>query len=187
MRMKRLLISGLIAAGAMGASSATWAQLGINLQLNVPTIQVAPPPPQAEFVPAPRPGFVWSRGYWSWQGGQHVWVPGHWIEEHPGQHWIPEHWAQRGPNYVFVPGHWVTVQPNVIVAIAPPPQVQEQVPPAPPGYVWAYGYWYWNGSEMEWAGGHWEVAQPGAHFVNSHWDPTPDGRFKFVKGYWAPN
>ena len=30
-------------------------------------IQVAPPPPQVDVVPAPRPGFVWAPGYWAWE------------------------------------------------------------------------------------------------------------------------
>jgi len=186
MRMKRILIGSLIAVGAMTASTASWAQLGINLQLAVPTIQIAPPAPQVEVIPPPRPGFVWSRGYWAWQGGAHVWVHGRWIEEHPGQHWIPEHWAQRGPNYVFVPGHWVTVQPEVVIAAPPPPPVEEQVPVAPPGYVWAPGYWYWNGSEHEWAGGHWEAIHAGAHWERAQW-VNFNGQWRFVSGHWAPN
>jgi hypothetical protein len=52
------------------------------------------PPPRAEYVeviapqapperiieeePAPRPGYIWSRGYWRWNGNRYVPVHGHW-------------------------------------------------------------------------------------------------------------
>jgi hypothetical protein len=39
----------------------------VNLNFD---IQVAPPPPQDEVVPAPRPDFVWAPGYWAWENGR---------------------------------------------------------------------------------------------------------------------
>ncbi len=44
-------------------------------------LDVAPPPPRHEYVPAPRHGFVWDPGYWEWRHGRYVWVEGHWIRE----------------------------------------------------------------------------------------------------------
>lgn len=69
-------------------------------------INIAPPAPQVEVVPAPRPGFVWAPGFWEWRGNAHVWVPGRWIGERRGFHWVPDMWVQRGPRWHHVPGHW---------------------------------------------------------------------------------
>ena len=182
MLTRRKLVGGALALAALTCAPAGWAQLGINLSLNF-----APPPPQVEPIPQPRPGYVWGRGYWAWQGGSHVWVPGRWIAEHPGQHWVPEHWAQRGPNYVFVPGRWVPEQQEIVIGLQPPGDVVEQVPQGPPGYFWARGYWNWNGSELEWIGGHWAQDRPGYHWAHARWIPEPGGRWRFKPGHWKPN
>ena len=39
-------------------------------------VQIAPPPPRVEVVPAPRVGYVWAPGYWRWNGHRHVWING---------------------------------------------------------------------------------------------------------------
>jgi len=69
-------------------------------------IDVAPPAPREEVVPAPRAGFVWAPGYWGWRGREHAWVGGHWIRERPGYHWTPDHWVQSGPHWHYEPGRW---------------------------------------------------------------------------------
>ena len=94
----------LLAAGlALGtllvpdlASARTYVEIG-----------VAPPPPRAEVVPAPRVGYVWAPGYWSWHRHNHVWVSGHWIHHRRGYHWTPEHWEEHHGHWRFEPGHWV--------------------------------------------------------------------------------
>jgi hypothetical protein len=70
-------------------------------------IQVAPPAPRVEVVPRARVGYVWSPGYWRWNGRRHVWVGGVWVHERRGWHWEPQHWVQ-GPSgrWHFVAGRW---------------------------------------------------------------------------------
>jgi hypothetical protein len=70
-------------------------------------IQVAPPAPRVEVVPPARVGYVWSPGYWRWNGHRHVWTRGVWVRERRGWHWEPQHWVQ-GPNgrWHFVAGRW---------------------------------------------------------------------------------
>ncbi len=46
-----------------------------------------PPMTVVEVIPAPRPGFVWARGYWHWEGGRYVAVRGHWEAVRPGYHY----------------------------------------------------------------------------------------------------
>jgi hypothetical protein len=72
-------------------------------------VAVAPPAPQVASDPEPRPGFVWVRGYWSWNGNQYVWVRGRWVAERPGYHWVHAHWVQADGTWQFVAGHW---EPN---------------------------------------------------------------------------
>jgi len=78
----------------------------VSLAGVVVDIDVAPPAPQVEVVPAPRAGFVWAPGYWEWRGHNHVWERGHWIRERPGYHWVPDRWDQRGPHWHHSIGHW---------------------------------------------------------------------------------
>ena len=90
-----------IAGGLLGLSalSAPASAADIN-------VQIGPPPPRAEVMPGPRHGYVWSPGYWAWNGHRHYWVSGHWVRERRGYGWVPEHWEERGGRHYFVPGHW---------------------------------------------------------------------------------
>lgn len=69
-------------------------------------IEVAPPAPRVEVVPAPRPGVVWAPGFWYWEDGHHVWHTGHWIEERRGYYWVPDRWVHYGDRYRHEEGHW---------------------------------------------------------------------------------
>ena len=56
---------------------------------------------------SPGPGYVWTRGYWSWNGHDFVWVSGHWVRPpRLTAVWVEGHWAQRGGGWVWIPGHW---------------------------------------------------------------------------------
>jgi len=89
----------LIAAAAVSAPSLGSAAVLVD-------VDVAPPAPRVEVVPAARPGYVWAPGFWAWRGGAHVWVRGHWVRERPGFHWVPDGWVAAGPRWHYVPGHW---------------------------------------------------------------------------------
>jgi hypothetical protein len=91
----------LASALVLGAVASTPASARFDLRINV-----APPAPQAEVVPAPRHGYVWAPGYWSWEHGHHIWVRGHWIRERRGYAWVADRWDPDGDRYVYVPGHW---------------------------------------------------------------------------------
>ena len=97
---KKLLVSALLAVGLAVPAASQAAHVGIGINIGPPAAVVeAPPPP-------PQPGYIWTPGYWSWNGVQYVWVPGHYVLGRPGWRWVPEHYVQRGPYYTFVPGHW---------------------------------------------------------------------------------
>src|SRR3984957_45864 len=96
---KALLLSFCVAASTIIAPSIVFAGVSVD-------IDVAPPAPQVEVVPAPRAGFVWAPGFWEWRGHTHVWVPGRWVGERRGYHWVPDRWEQRGPHWHHERGHW---------------------------------------------------------------------------------
>jgi hypothetical protein len=71
-------------------------------------VRVAPPVPVVEtVVPAPGPGYVWTPGYYIWDGRAYVWAPGAWVvAPWPGARWEPPHWVHRRGGWIFVEGHW---------------------------------------------------------------------------------
>lgn len=69
-------------------------------------VDVAPPPPRDEPVPAERHGYVWVSGHWRWDHGHHVWVNGHWVKARHGHHWVPDRWEEHDKRWRFEVGHW---------------------------------------------------------------------------------
>jgi hypothetical protein len=67
-----------------------------------------PPLPYYEQPRCPGPGYIWTPGYWSYNGdGGYYWVPGTWAQP-PQQdvYWTPGFWAWSGNAYVFRTGYW---------------------------------------------------------------------------------
>ena len=72
-----------------------------------------------------------------------------------------------------------------VVAPQPPPTVLvEEEPPRRAGYVWARGYWHWNGRQYVAVHGHWEPERPGYHYVHPHYVQRNDGWHLNV-GVWV--
>jgi hypothetical protein len=57
---------------------------------------------------------------------------------------------------------------DVDINIAPPPPRVEVIPPPRGGYVWAPGYWRWEGHRHVWVPGHWARVRVGYHWVPEH-------------------
>jgi hypothetical protein len=95
--MRNLSLSLLLAAGAFAAPA--YAQINFN-------INIAPPAPQHEVVPAISPGHIWAPGYWGWTGERHVWIRGRTIVQREGYRWEPDRWEQRDHAYTRRAGHW---------------------------------------------------------------------------------
>ena len=70
------------------------------------------------------------------------------------------------------------------VGVAPPPPQAEVVPVVQPGYVWAPGYWSYQGPQPVWVPGRMIPAQPGYHWVPEHWVQRGP-RYHFVPGRWV--
>lgn len=79
---------------------------------------------------------------------------------------------------------WAPVQAQVSVNIniAPPAPRYEAVPRVPQGYVWAPGFWVWQGQDYRWVGGRQIAVRPGYRWVADHWEAGN----RYRAGYWEP-
>jgi hypothetical protein len=68
----------------------------------------APPTVRVETqTVSPGANYVWTRGYWRWNGATYVWVPGSWIARpRPAAVYVERHWMRRGGRYVWLAGSW---------------------------------------------------------------------------------
>src|SRR5437773_11291620 len=73
---------------------------------------------------------------------------------------------------------------EVYVTIGPPPPIVEVVPAPRTGYVWAPGYWGWNGHKHVWAKGHWKRGYHGREWVPDQWVQRGD-RWYLERGHWG--
>ena len=72
---------------------------------------------------------------------------------------------------------------NIIVPVAPPALIVEAVPPPRGGYIWAPGYWSWNGNRHVWSEGRWEQARQGHQYQRPEWRRDGD-KWHFQEGGW---
>ncbi len=72
------------------------------------SVGIAPPAlPVYVQPPCPRPGFLWTPGYWAYGPAGYYWVPGVWAAPPAvGMLWTPPYWGWGGGVYVFHPGYW---------------------------------------------------------------------------------
>ncbi len=71
----------------------------------------------------------------------------------------------------------------VDVDVRPPIARVEVVPAARRGYVWAPGYYRWDGRQHVWVGGRYIAERRGYHWRPAHWDER-NGRYHFEDGHW---
>jgi hypothetical protein len=72
---------------------------------------------------------------------------------------------------------------GAVIDVAPPPPRVVEVPPPRAGFVWAPGYWNWNGRSHVWVEGRWVGERPGYRWAPDRWEQY-NGRWRFVKGHW---
>src|ERR1035441_4570166 len=95
----RVICSLLLAAGMVFLSTPSFAQG------SAPT--VAPPElPAYEQPICPGDGYIWTPGYWAWDGA-YYWVPGTWVlAPQIGYLWTPGYWGWGGAGFMFNEGYW---------------------------------------------------------------------------------
>jgi len=84
---------------------AAQAQVSIGVGINV---GFAPPPLPVYVQPAlPAPGYIWTPGYWAYDGDGYYWVPGAWVlPPAVGMLWTPGYWAYYDNFYRWHAGYW---------------------------------------------------------------------------------
>jgi hypothetical protein len=98
----RLIRSLLLTAGLLLLPKLSLAQIGIS-------VNIAPPEmPVYEQPVCPGDGYLWTPGYWAWDGA-YYWVPGTWVEApEAGYLWTPGYWGWGDGGYMFNAGYWGT-------------------------------------------------------------------------------
>lgn len=74
---------------------------------------------------------------------------------------------------------------SVVIGSAPPAPRFESVPAPRHGYVWAPGFWNWDGNRHIWMSGHWEPARDGYQYQPSQWMRDERG-YRLYQGGWQP-
>jgi hypothetical protein len=72
---------------------------------------------------------------------------------------------------------------NISIGTPPPAPIYEAVPVARPGYVWAPGFWNWEGGRHVWTKGHWMAERRGYAWVPDRWDHV-NGNWHREEGHW---
>jgi hypothetical protein len=101
MKSRKALFIALYAAALGVASLPIPSSAAVDVFLNV-----APPAPRVEVVPAPRQGYVWAPGYWDARGRRHAWIGGHWERVRRGQHYVSPRWVERNNGWYLERGRW---------------------------------------------------------------------------------
>ncbi|UGQ48295.1 hypothetical protein [Massilia endophytica] len=98
--MKKLLIAAMI-AGSMGSIA-----VPMTASADVIVVRTAPPAPRHESIPPARRGYVWTPGYWNWNGHRYVWVKGKYVRARAGYNWSEPVWMERDGRWEFQRGEW---------------------------------------------------------------------------------
>lgn len=101
MKVRNTVSALMLAFGVTGAASLATAQVVVGYDIGV-----APPASRVEVIPAPREGYVYEPGHFTWDGTQWLWTEGHYIEQRPGYLWRPYVFERRGETYFYRPGFW---------------------------------------------------------------------------------
>jgi len=105
MRIRVIRSLFLLAIGVLFLATASFAQVRVGVGIRV---GIAPPmlPYYAQPI-CPEDGYIWTPGYWAWDGSDYYWVPGTWVEAPEiGYLWTPGYWGWGGDGYFFNEGYW---------------------------------------------------------------------------------
>jgi len=85
----------------LAISSAAFAQIRITVAFGPPALPVYEQPI------CPGDGYIWTPGYWAWDGGDYYWVPGTWVlGPEVGYLWTPPWWGWDSGVFLFHEGFW---------------------------------------------------------------------------------
>jgi hypothetical protein len=83
------------------ASSLAQIRVGVSVGFGPPALPIYEQPI------CPADGYLWTPGYWDWDGDDYFWVPGTWVEPpQVGFLWTPGWWGWGGSAFLFHEGFW---------------------------------------------------------------------------------
>jgi hypothetical protein len=97
--LRKALVGSLVVASLSGIAAS-------QASADEFVVRITPPAPRAEYVPAPRYGYVWSPGFWDWRGHRYVWVAGSYVQVRPGYSYVAPRWYEHSGGWVIERGHW---------------------------------------------------------------------------------
>jgi WXXGXW repeat (2 copies) len=93
----------LLAIGMLLLCCASYAQFGVVVSVGFPPPEL----PVYEQPICPGDGYIWTPGYWAWDGYDYYWVPGTWVlAPEVGFFWTPPYWGWGGSAFIFHEGYW---------------------------------------------------------------------------------
>ena len=97
-----------IAAPLLFAVILSGAACGTTAPPNAVYVDVAPPKPLEETKGiSPGSAYVWTKGYYRWDGSTYIWVDGGWKRPpRAGAVWTPGIWKKSGKGWYWVDGRW---------------------------------------------------------------------------------
>jgi WXXGXW repeat (2 copies) len=103
MRSAAALLAATAALAALPQKAHAGVFIGVGISVGFP------PPVLPVYVQPPMPevGYIWTPGYWAWNGAAYYWVPGTWVMPPAyGLLWTPGYWGWVGGVYAFHAGYW---------------------------------------------------------------------------------
>jgi hypothetical protein len=102
-RLIKQALGATVLAGALLASAPTAANAAVFV-----SVGIAPPAIPVYTQPlCPGDGYIWTPGYWAWNGASYAWVDGAWVlAPYTGALWTPGYWGWGGGVYLWHAGYW---------------------------------------------------------------------------------
>jgi hypothetical protein len=101
MEVKRVAATLMLAAALVTSGCA-------SAPPNVVYVPVAPPKPLEEKQGvSPGTAYVWTKGYYRWDGSTYIWVDGGWKRPpRAGAVWVSGTWKRSSKGWYWVDGRW---------------------------------------------------------------------------------
>jgi hypothetical protein len=100
-KLLALIPALLLGAAPLVSHAAIGIGIGVSVNIEPPALPVYVQPP------LPAPGYLWTPGYWAWDGSDYYWVPGTWVQPpQSGLLWTPGYWGWNDGAYVWNGGYW---------------------------------------------------------------------------------
>jgi hypothetical protein len=100
-------ITGMFSTAALAAALICATTTPAHARVFV-SVGIAPPAiPLYAQPPMPAEGYIWTPGYWAWNGEGYVWVDGAWVlPPYEDALWTPGYWAYGPSGYFWNAGYW---------------------------------------------------------------------------------